>query len=235
MEITKRVPTKPIWNTLPTFFSRGLKENQALCPACGGLGLYKEKDWFNLCQRCNGGIVTKCEYCGEYYNEKAHWNHNCKGKSKAASEKMWSELEKKEAEALEKATKLTWEEGCEKFDYFFSDKCSYNEGYFDDITYFFDSWEEREHDNEGEPLERPKYVFGTSISTINLDAYSIVENACENQELHEEAYDFSPKEMDDLQRFLDEWCETNGTHTQTYWEDRRFAVEIPWEEYDKNE
>ena len=53
------------------------------------------------------------------------------------------------------------------------------------------------------------------------------------EDLYEDAfYDISSKEIERLQRFIDEWIKTCGVGT-TYYESHKYKVRIPWEDYDE--
>jgi hypothetical protein len=77
--------------------------------------------------------------------------------------------------------------------------------------------------DEGYPL--PKYVWATKPYKLELDAESILETALE--EHHENAHEWISQEAeDDLQAFLDAWCEREDVGVVTYNIDRSNAIAI---------
>lgn len=53
--------------------------------------------------------------------------------------------------------------------------------------------------------ETPKFIFGTIHRSLELDAYSILERACEDLECGAQC--ILEKNINDLQDFLDKWCQ----------------------------
>ncbi len=134
---------------------------------------------------------------------------------------------KKKEEEFEK-TPLLPKENEKDYEYFLSEEYTYNNGYFSDWEEFFDNWKS-EHKLKDDI--RPKYVWVTESVEMSINAESIVEQATE--ELYEDAYyDISDKEIKRLQEILNNWIKTCGVNT-TYYENHKYKVRIPWEEYDK--
>jgi len=65
-------------------------------------------------------------------------------------------------------------------------------------------------------------LYGTSKTIIGIDAYSVIESACE--ELHEDAIGACDHES--LQKLIDEWC-LKQTGTATYYPDTKVGVIVP--------
>lgn len=118
----------------------------------------------------------------------------------------------------------------QEFDMLYSDSYTYNDGFFYDWNDFFANWKEN---HKGINDERPKYVYGTSLTSIGFDINWLIDNACE--ELHEEAQEqISNQDREELQQLLDKWSEKQ-TGTKTYYEDERYMVRIPWELYNEGQ
>ena len=177
------------------------------------------------CRHCYTGVIHYCEHCGKELQ---------KGRTKCDCEAVQNEEKVKtarqEVERLEKAEKLPPNALGEKFVMCYSKYYGHNEGYFSEWQEFFEEWYDfvkNEH-NEVEP-ERPKYVWGTDETMIQVDAWDIVDQVTED--LWEGARDqISGKDVDELQAYLDRWC-AQQLGTKTYDWTYKYAVEIPWEEY----
>ena len=73
-------------------------------------------------------------------------------------------------------------------------------------------------------IAMPKYVWGTTVSRISMDACSIIESSCE--ELHEDAGgQIDDRDCKELQDMLDKWCEKQRG-TDTYYVDYNVAILI---------
>jgi hypothetical protein len=112
---------------------------------------------------------------------------------------------------------------------YWSDDYPENEGYFSEWDVFFDAWKCSGHKPDE---KRPKFVWGTTWHQIEMDASDIVERAIEDSDLHEGAnHAISEQSFVELQRFLDGWC-SRQTGTRSYCYDHKYAIEIPWEDYE---
>lgn len=99
--------------------------------------------------------------------------------------------------------------------------------------YFCDEWEVMDHLYDkflDECISKlPKYAYLTEPTLFELDAYSIVEHACE--ELFEGAFDhISREEIKELQSTLDNWVDKVGM-SPTYYPDYTKVIELPWDEF----
>lgn len=207
------------------------KENQKLCDVCEGVGWLKDdKGYIELCRNCSNGIIECCPHCGKPYS-KRHYHHcdneECQRIERFEKEKRYKEQER---QRFEKAIKLDYNNADEgKIGMLYIEGYG-NDGYITDLDEFFECYYDRNQENleiYGEPLERPEYVWATSCSKISLDADRILEQATDD--LHEDARDRIVDE-DELQSFLDKWCEKQ-TGTETYYPDYRYAILIPWDRY----
>lgn len=109
--------------------------------------------------------------------------------------------------------------------------------YSDGDQYFYDEWEAMEsiYDNAcenswSESLPRlPKYLYLTEPSYFKLDAYRVVEDACE--ELYDGAFDaISNEELKELQNTLDAWIDKVGMGA-TWYPDYKKVIAVPWDDF----
>ena len=234
------IPLKPILEPLiEGSLKKDLLDDEAICPVCNGFAIairdapyttdktppvkmYKrESIVMQNCPNCYNGIVKRCKYCGEYI--KRGWlKHDCE-QQQAEDRK---ERIRKEAEDLANAP-VAPQEVLDKCAGYFSD--SYSDGYFTEWEQFFDEW----YDNENEhPIEtRPEYVWIADAIGFSIDATSICEQATED--LYDDAMQYiSDKDIERLQKFLDEWCGSTGVG-YTLQQSKKYKARIPWEEYDR--
>ena len=191
-----------------------IPEGYIKCETCGGTGWLLEDDKFLVnCPDCYGGKIKACKYCGK----PAHKMYN--GVCKDCQGIYENDLEKSR---LEKAEIVEYDsEKSKSQEMYFSEIYPYNEGYFFDIEEFFDAIELEEIE------ERPKYIWGTTRIDLKINAYDIVESACED--LHEDAFS-NVTDIDELQKFLDKWC-NKQSGVESYCMDYKLAIRIPWEEH----
>lgn len=222
---------------------KDLCDGEEICPTCNGLGVvirdniyglendpdktimfpYKKQSLI-LCPTCYNGVIRRCNLCGEIIPLQ---RTKCNCEKQREIDRI--EREKRAATKLSLAPDAT-PEILKKSEYFYSDCYGYNEGYFNEWEDFFDYWYELEYDGDA-PKVRPEYVWTTEPVDLKLWASDIVSSATED--LYEDAYDsISDKKIDELQKYLDEWCVTSGCGTTYYQGD--YKVKIPWEEYDKH-
>lgn len=248
-EFKRPQPTKvdvPEWlaELYKTGLHKDLQEHQGICPYCNGVGWEMTDQPYNLsdnpgrrppyfpfhnqylipCRHCYTGVINYCEHCGVELP---------KGRLKCICEAVKREdalrVAEKEVERLEKAEKFSSDALGDKFGMCYSEYYGHNEGYFTDWEEFFSGWDDGwyEGPDSTEPT-RPKYVWGTETVELCFDAYSIVEQGCED--MYEEAMEhIGAAAIKEFQDFCDKWCKKYGptSYTWTY----RYAVEIPWDEY----
>lgn len=230
---------------LPEKLIKDLHGDEAICPMCHGLGLrvvdnsyglsndpnkaaghfpYKHQS-LTFCPSCYNGVVHICPDCGKQI-PKGRSYCDCEAEQQRQREKKKRQYQ----ETLQKAQKY---ESCalgSRFTMAYSDYFSHNEGYFSDWDEFFDSWHNfvAECEEEGIPVpEKPEYVWGTEKIELELDAGSIIENACE--EMYDGAMsDIGTAAINEMQAYLETWKYRYGV--TSYSEDRRHAIKIPWEE-----
>lgn len=106
--------------------------------------------------------------------------------------------------------------------------------------YFYDEWEAMENiygnaceDSWSESFPRlPQYLYLTEPSYFKLDAWEIVESACED--LYEDAMShISNDELKELQSTLDAWVEKVGMGA-TWYPDYKRVIELPWDDFFKS-
>lgn len=207
-----------------------LKENQIHCEVCGGIGWLSDNGHLKSCPHCSNGAIDCCPECGTPYE--VRYVHRCKNPecNKNYGKKQAEEKIKREAKRIANAEKIDIPDPFEKFTMLYSEYYDKNEGYFTDWDEFFDSWteyiDEYDADHDLPLFERPEYVWGTSCTKISLDADWIIEQATDD--LWEGASDNC--DYKSLQEAIDKWCaEQSGT--ETYLENYKYAVRIPWELY----
>ncbi len=229
---------------------KDLQEDEEICPVCHGTGLELVDNEYGLkgdteyhngkmwpykhqsivsCRNCYGGVVKKCKYCGKLLNRHTY-ECNCEESHKARAQADKLKRDKEEQERFNKAQIIEPDSPIvQQFGMLYSECYGYNEGYFADWEEFFDYWDSNYVDND----KRPQYVWSTTSTQIGFDADSMIEEAC--QDLHEEAEDqINLSDRKELQNLLDKWA-SKQTGTTTYYVDYKYAIRIPWEEYDKEE
>ena len=70
-------------------------------------------------------------------------------------------------------------------------------------------------------ISKEYHVFGTNVEKMKINAFDIVENACE--ELFEDAMD-QVDNINELQTFIDEWIEKNARGTDSYYPNYKYGV-----------
>lgn len=183
------------------------RENEKLCDECGGIGwlIHKEKGYISRCLKCYSGIIELCPWCGEPIRGVCS-NSYCTSQREAEAEQK----------RYEKAIKADCSNVPEEYvEMMYSECYSYNEGYF---TNFADLIE----DCEANEVTVPEYVWSTSKITLSIDAWSVLENACE--ELHEDATS-NLADVDGLQKFLDQWCEEQSG-VDSYSVNYKYAITV---------
>lgn len=189
------------------------KENEMLCPTCGGIGwLEYEEGYIEKCYKCRDGVIDLCPNCGQPKHGMC-MNEECRIKAEAEQEKL----------RYDKAKKYTLVTApCKSTIMYFSDVYGANEGYFSEIEDLVDYCND-------EGIRVPDYIWGTYKSQITIDAYDIVENACDG--LWEDAGDsIDSKDLAELQDFLDDWC-AKQIGTKTYTVDYGCCILITDKEY----
>lgn len=217
---------------------KDLHGNEEICPTCNGIGLVIANNSYGLedstnnnhlptfpykhqslrfCSNCYNGVVHRCEYCGEIIPR-----HRTKCNCEKQREIDFIELQNKENEKLMKAFEAP-PEVLDKSSLFYSENYGYDDGYFSDWEDFFECW----YENHSVDDPRPEYVWATEPYKMSISADSIIESATED--LYEDAIsDISDEKFDELQEFLNNWCENSGVKT-TYYQSK-YKVKIPWEE-----
>jgi len=182
-------------------------DGEVLCGRCGGIGylINKECGYIDRCAECYGtGSKSVCEICGQ-----PKWgmceNRECR-----------AEIDKRNEQRLfDKAIKCEMEETPIAFiEMLYSESYGY-EGFFPDIEDLLEYC-------KNEEIDIPEYVWATQKVKLSLDAYGILENACE--ELHEDAFS-NLTDIEGLQKLLDKWVDTQGGQS-TYYPYYKYAIKI---------
>jgi len=188
-----------------------LQENERYCPACDGYGyVMNGYGWFQPCPKCDWGKVYLCPHGNMTSNVN---NCSCFLCVKDRNEKSFkSQIKITKARPLEEVPED------EKI-MFFSEYMGEYGDYFSDIEELVDYCLTNSKDI-------PDYVWPTVKSTIatELNAYSIIEEACEN--LHTDAMDFiSNDDIKALDTKLQEWA-SGITGTETYYQLDYYRIDI---------
>lgn len=228
-----------IRNSFPKILIKDLAEHERICPVCNGLGMRIEDNIYGIkgdtsevgrkylfpykhqalsfCQSCYNGVQQLCPYCGQPYKNQAYMHCDCEGQKKADEEerlKKWNEKVTKAVSIDEKDVNTMLY--CEEFD-----------EYYDTVDNFFEDYAANYEDEE--VYNKPERLWVTSVEKISIDAYSIIENACEG--LHEDAMEnIDEKDIAELEEFLDNWCKKQ-TGTTTYYPCYKQYVVIDWNRY----
>ena len=217
---------------------KDLLDNEVLCEACHGTGIiitdneyglsedpdhklgtfpYK-KQTISFCKCCYNGVRKKCRLCGELI-PRHMIRHNCEAQQRKDDE----ENAAKRKQRMDMAEVLP-DDMAETMECFYSENYPYAEGYFLDWEDFFSAWVDNFEPDE----EKPEYVYATEKLEFAIDAYDMVTNHLEN--FYEDAYNnIKTEKMQELQRYLEEWCATCGVG-KSYVMDYRKKIRIPWED-----
>lgn len=196
---------------LDMIISRTLEDNQDICPICHGTGIHITRTSIGVCNWCSDGTVNICKYCGEPLPKYSSMC-NCQ---EAKEEYFNNQKEKYQMESdnrYKKASKISASEAIKKYEYLYEDK-------FDRLL---DTSDVDILDQIVSLQESFGNIFVANPEYLTLDAYTIVENACE--ELHEDALDNIYSGIDDLQDMLNKWVDKNGGSATTYCPDYNFAI-----------
>ena len=228
-----------IRNSFPKILIKDLAEHERICPVCNGLGMRIEDNIYGIkgdtseagrkylfpykhqalsfCQNCYNGVQRLCPYCGQPYKNQAYTHCDCEGQKKADEEerlKKWNEKVTKAVSVDEKDVNTMLY--CEEFD-----------EYYDTVDDFFEDYAVNYEDEK--VYNKPERLWVTSVEKISIDAYSVIENACEG--LHEDAMEnIDEKDIAELEEFLDNWCKKQ-TGTTTYYPCYKQYVKIDWSRY----
>lgn len=182
------------------------EENEKICDVCGGIGWLqdKEKGIIEKCKNCYDGIIHLCPNCKNPVKGMCMDNECRNYRERIAEQKR-----------LDKAIRVSYGDAPDKSkEMMYSDAYPYNEGYFSDIEDLLEYCK----DND---VPIPLYVWSTEKITLSMDAWSIVENACD--ELHEDAIN-NIENIEELQDFLNTWC-AKQAGTDTYTVDYKYAMD----------
>lgn len=221
--------SEEIKNILPETLEKDLQDNEEICPTCHGLGVVIDNNIYGIkgdtseaakrsmfpynhqaikfCPNCYNGVIRLCQYCGKQI-PKGHID-----KCDCEQYKTREEEEKriKYQDKILKAEEVDIKDIDSEM-WFYDEQ---TDDYFSDIDYFVDSYKDSdEYESDEEMINNlPEVLWLTDPVDISMDAYNIIESACE--ELHEDASDnISGEDRKELQDILDEWCKKQtGTRT----------------------
>ena len=210
---------------------KDLQKHEVICSHCGGTGLQVDNNPFGLkgenskihfpykqqtivgCRHCYNGVQQKCLHCDKIF-ERQEYRCDCEKSKQERGQKQYE----KDLEIWNKAKKITFEQALNDY------TLVYIENYDkylapEEVQEYLD---DKEFDNE--PIQRNNiWIYGTSAIDMSIDASDIIENAC--SDLHEEAENnISRQGMEELQTFLDQWCEKYGAGTTTYYADYKVGI-----------
>lgn len=220
--------SEEIKNILPDTLEKDLQENEEICPVCHGLGVVIDNNIYGIrgdtseaakklmfpynhqaikfCPNCYNGVIGLCEFCGRQL-PKGKLKCGCEQRKEIDDEERKIKYQETIAKAKEIAVENLPEET-----WLYDEQ---TDDYFSDIDYFVDAYKDNEDfETEEQMVENlPPVLWVCKSVDIEMDAYSIIENACE--ELHEDALDsISYDDKKELQKLLDEWCsKQTGTKT----------------------
>lgn len=158
----------------------------------------------------------ECEKCGATYAFEGQADYCCKEyhcrECGCKTPKGWIICDKcREKEKYEKAKKMTYEEYIKEYS---GNMVVFGDDYYSEIEDVLEYCESNE-------IETPKYVWGTSKGTVELDADVIEENAL--SDTFEDAA-FSKKGMEELRTFIAEW---NKKYSLDYYSEEPIVVYVP--------
>lgn len=217
---------------LPEVLVKDLQDNERICPTCKGLGVIAVKNEYGIrgdtsdrakekrfpyhheslsfCPNCFNGVQKLCKYCGKPIRRGYIDKCDCVEYLRKEEDKRlakWAEVVSKAEEVDEKdVTNMLY--------------CEETDGYYSEVDDFLEDWACDEHD-EGDV--KPEILWVTEKISLELDAYGILENACDD--LHEDAYDQC--EIGELQELLDVYA-SKQTGTDTYYPKYKQYVRINW-------
>lgn len=236
--------SEEIKHILPDTLEKDLMDNEEVCPVCKGLGVVLDNNIYGIkgdtseaakksmfpynhqsikfCPNCYNGVIRLCEYCGKPL-PRARLKCDCEQQIKKDEEEKRVKYQEIIAKAKEVDIKSV-------STYLYDEQIN---RYFAEIEDFVDEYRDNTYyENDEEMLENlPEVLWVCSKAEISMDADSIIENACD--ELHEDAYDtISDKDIEELQGFLDKWCEKQ-TGATTYYPCYKEYVRVQKEWFDE--
>ena len=226
--------SEEISKVLPDTLEKDLQDNEAICPTCSGLGIVAfhnrygiegdiseiakkfrlpyDRQALSFCPDCFNGVIKLCEYCGKPFRKgwlACDCEHYQEQKRQEKATKYQETIAKAKAVDIKSVTTYLYDE---ETDNYFPDDGEFAEYYW---QRYFDNKSDYHSFDEYFEQKVPSVLWVCSESSISINVYDTVENACE--ELHEEAMDsIGSKDMKDLQTMIDDWC-GKQTGTLTYY------------------
>jgi len=211
---------------------KDLQEHEIICSHCGGTGLQVDNNPFGIkeenskihfphkqqtirgCNHCYNGVQSKCLHCGEIL-DRNKYQCGCDGVKNERTQKQYE----KDLETWNKAKKISYSQSLNEYIMLYID--NYDKYIMADEL---EEWiENEEFDREEDFNKENLRIYGTESMNIKINAYDIIEDACDD--LHEDAMDnIGSNEEEKLQMLLDEWCEENSSGTTTYYADCKVGI-----------
>lgn len=199
---------------------KDLQDDEEICPVCHGTGVVIRDNAFGVddnknerfpykqqtiesCVNCYNGVVKTCGSCGKLLSNR-YSECNCEESMKTKNEEQKQRNITNAQKLYDKAEKISLNDALKKFTYLYVEETD---------QFLPDDGDEIDE----VPIEY--HIFGTETQTMSIDAYDIVENACE--EMGEDAMD-RVNDTDSLQDIINEWIDKNGT--SCYVPNYNFAV-----------
>jgi len=226
--IESKLRKETIIVTVKHELEKDLQENEEICPNCKGTGLnihdnvygisnnknvigirkplfpYKNPS-LGFCQHCYNGVLKKCSKCGklktrnEQYCSCGHDRYIQEQKQIEKNNLAWENVKKIKYNTDEYLTYDFEMLYIEQFDKFV--KVDY------DDSEVYDLLSDYNFDFSDDKLDiKDLHIYATTELKINIDAYSMVMQACED--LHEDAFDsISNTDISILQDMINDWIE----------------------------
>ncbi|MED0738933.1 hypothetical protein [Aneurinibacillus thermoaerophilus] len=218
--------------TFQVDLEKDLLENEVICPECKGSGMTVtqfnfglrnaevlgqpfpfKKQSLSFCQHCCNGVQRKCEFCGNLMARDLY----C---SCAESQREYRNKAYKEEKARwEEAKKITFEQAVKDYEYLYI-YTSKEENF---VTP--DELEEYLAELKKDDPELKVLIYATKSTYLVMNAKDTVESHADD--LHEEAMELiSDEKYEELQGFMDKWCEEVKDETLSYYPDYSIGVVI---------
>lgn len=233
---------KTLKEFFPEFLEKDLMENEEICPICHGLGMVIHNNEYGIkgdtsekaktkmfpyhhealsfCPNCFNGVIRKCEYCGKPIKKGSLNSCDCEQYQEEEKKKKLLEYQN----TINKAKEISSESNDINCLY----DAEHDEFYMslDDFVDYY-SWSYYTHTPSEDfkdffETHVPKILWNCSMSQIDIDVDSIIENACED--LHEDAIN-NIDNLKELKDFVHNWCKQQ-TGTITYYPDYKEYIKV---------
>ena len=214
----ERLTTRELYNQIQERIIINLEEDEILCHNCKGMRfIFVEengKGYIESCKHCYNGRLYVCKHCGK---ENRSNYCDCKEAYKERHENFRIEQAKKDAEAYEKAEKISWKD----YDgYYILDNSEHIKTQEDLEEWIFDKL----HDEE----DVPEYLWAIEGHThLSIDLKDVIYDKCEDG--YEDMYDYLGTEsslISQAQELINQWEEEQGDNLCVFSETYKKAVII---------